>query len=386
MDRLTRAKDILADLIAFPSVSSDSNLDLMAYVATLLEDVGARVDLSPSPCGTKANLFATIGPDVGGGILLSGHSDVVPVTDQDWSSDPFQMVERDGKLFGRGACDMKGFLAAMLAMAPVLAPQVRDRPLHFAITYDEEVGCLGAQHLVKRLHKQGVSPGVAIIGEPTLMRMIEGHKGCHEYTTRFTGLPGHSSQPDKGVNAVEYAARYMNHLLHIKEQLRGMAPAGSKFDPPWPTLNIGEISGGVAHNVIAPTAEVAWEMRPVHPADVEFVLNSLSQFCAQELLPAMQEVFPDATIETEVIGEAAALVPTADNAARELVASLTGQNSASLVSFGTEAGIFQALGTHAVVCGPGSIAQAHKADEFLEVDQLAQCLAMLDGLGARLRD
>ncbi|MBT8154179.1 acetylornithine deacetylase [Epibacterium ulvae] len=384
MDRLHRAKALLADLIAFPSVSADSNLDLIAYVAHVLEEAGARVDISPSPCGTKANLFATIGPDVAGGILLSGHSDVVPVTDQDWTSDPFQMVERDGKLFGRGACDMKGFLAAMLTMAPVLGAQVRDRPLHFAITYDEEVGCLGAQHLVERLQKQGVKPSVAIIGEPTMMRIIEGHKGCHEYTTRFVGLPGHSSQPDKGVNAVEYAARFMNHLLQIKDQLRGMAPADSRFDPPWPTLNIGEISGGVAHNVIAPTATVAWEMRPVHPTDVQFVWESIDRFFTQDLLPAMQAISPDAVIETEVIGEAAALVPTADNAARELVASLTGQNTASLVSFGTEAGIFQALGTHAVVCGPGSIEQAHKADEFLAVDQLADCLEMLDGLGARL--
>ena len=388
MDRLARTTEILGDLIAYPTVSTDSNLGMIAHMAGLLEDAGARVEVMSDPSGAKANLFATLGPERDGGILLSGHSDVVPVTDQDWSQDPFEMVARHGRLYGRGACDMKGFLAATLAMAPHFAARIgagaEARPLHFAFTYDEETGCFGARHLAEVLKARGLTPGVAIIGEPTEMRIIEGHKGCHEYTTRFHGLPGHGSLPDQGVNAVEYAVRYVHHLLGLKDRLRALAPADSPFDPPWTTVNIGALNGGVAHNVIAPTAEVAWEMRPVQPGDAELVHDHLRAYVEGELLPRMRAVYPDATIETEVIGEVAGLVPVRDNEARRIVAELTGANSADVVSFGTEAGIFQALGTDVVVCGPGSIEQAHKADEYVAVDQLAECLTMLERLGDRL--
>jgi acetylornithine deacetylase len=279
---------------------------------------------------------------------------------------------------------MKGFIAACLAMAPGVAAQVRDRPLHFAFTYDEEVGCFGARHLAEVLKARGLTPGIAIIGEPTEMRIIEGHKGCYEYSTRFSGLPGHGSLPDRGVNAVEYAVRYVHHLLGLKDQLRAMAPAGGRFDPPWTTVNVGALTGGVAHNVIAPTAQVDWEMRPVQPGDAEFVKDSLRRYCEQTLLPQMRAVHPEAAIDLEVIGEVAGLIPTDQNEARRIVAELTGANGADLVAFGTEAGIFQALGTDVVVCGPGSIEQAHKADEFIALDQLAQCLGMLERLAERL--
>ena len=384
MDRLARTAEILGELIAFPTVSADSNLDMILFMAGILEDAGARVEIIEAPCATKANLFATLGPERSGGILLSGHSDVVPVTDQDWSSDPFKMDERDGRLYGRGTCDMKGFIAATLAMAPDFAARVTDRPLHFAFTYDEEIGCFGAQHLAQVLEARGLTPAVAIIGEPTEMRIIEGHKGCHEYTTRFTGLPGHGSQPDHGVNAVEIAVRYVHHLLGLKDRLRGMAPTDSRFDPPWTTVNVGALTGGVAHNVIAPTARVDWEMRPVAPRDAAFVKDSLRALCETELLPQMRAVHPEASIELEVIGEVAGLLPTDPNEARRIVAALTGANAADLAAFGTEAGIIQGLGTDVVVCGPGSIEQAHKADEYLALDQLAECLAMLDRLAERL--
>lgn len=384
MDRLLRATELLGDLIAFPTVSTDSNFEMIAYMAGLLENVGAKVEVMHSPCGTKANLFATLGPEKDGGILLSGHSDVVPVTDQDWTTDPFHMDHRDGRLYGRGACDMKGFIAAALAVAPLYAARVQNRPLHFAFTYDEETGCFGAQHLAQMLQGRGLTPGIAIVGEPTEMRIIEGHKGCYEYTTRFTGLPGHGSLPDQGVNAVEYAVRYVNHLLGLKDQLRGRAPEGSPFDPPWTTVNVGALQGGVAHNVIAPTAHVDWEMRPVQPGDADFVKDSLRTFCEHDLLPKMRAVYPEAAIELEVIGEVAGLTPTDNNEARRIVAELTGANGADLVSFGTEAGIFQALGMDVVVCGPGSIEQAHKADEYVSVDQLGQCVAMLERLAEKL--
>ena len=384
MGRLDRTKAILRDLIAFPSVSSDSNLAIIEYAAALLTDCGAQVDLVLSPCGTKANLFATFGPMVDGGILLSGHSDVVPVADQAWHTDPFEMVERDGRLFGRGTCDMKGFIAAVLAMAPDFGARVRDRPLHVALTYDEETGCLGARHLAQVLQEKNLTPGIAIIGEPTEMRIIEGHKGCYEYSTHFHGLEGHGSAPDLGVNAVEFAVRYVNRLLQLKDQLRGMAPVDSPFEPPWTTMNVGGLHGGVAHNVIASKAQVDWEMRPVQISDADFVKAALRDYCQTELLPKMRAVHPDATIELEVIGEVAGLIPTDANQARKIVSELTGANGADLVSFGTEAGIFQALGVDVVVCGPGSIEQAHKADEFLAIDQLSQCLTMLERLAAKL--
>lgn len=384
MDRLQQTIDILGDLIAFPTISADSNFDMILHMAGVLEDAGARCEVLSSPCGTKANLFATMGPDKNGGILLSGHSDVVPVADQAWTRDPFVMDAENGLLYGRGTCDMKGFIAATLAMAPVFAERVGDRPVHFAFTYDEEVGCLGARHLADTLSERGLTPGVAIIGEPTEMRIIDGHKGCNEYTTRFNGLAGHGSLPDNGVNAVEYAVRYVNHLLGLKDALRDRAPAQSPFDPPWTTVNVGALVGGVAHNVIAPSAQVDWEMRPVQPGDAEFVKERLQHYCETELLPKMRAVHPGAYITTDVIGEVVGLMPTDENEARRIVSELTGANSCDVVAFGTEAGLFQAMGTDVVVCGPGSIEQAHKADEFIAVEQLAQCLGMLDRLGARL--
>lgn len=381
---LETTKQILSDLIAFPTVSVDSNLDMISYLAARLKDCGAKVEIFHDETGKKANLFATLGPEVDGGIVLSGHSDVVPVTDQDWTSDPFVMEERDGRLYGRGTCDMKGFIAATVAMAPHFAQRVTDTPVHFAFTYDEETGCIGAGHLVEALKERNINPRLAIIGEPTSMRIIEGHKGCHEYSTRFQGLEGHGSAPDLGVNAVEYAARYVSRLLELKAKLTTMAPETSCFEPPWTTVNVGAIHGGSVHNVIAPKAQVDWEMRPVQASDAAFVKEALKAYCEDELLPAMRKVYPDAQIDTEVVGEVAGLIPEDDNAARKLLMELTGANGADLVPFGTEAGLFQSMGMDVVVCGPGSIEQAHKADEFIALDQLADCLKLLEKLGDTL--
>ncbi|MBW4709157.1 acetylornithine deacetylase [Roseobacter sp. YSTF-M11] len=384
MDKLDRTRELLQQLVAFPTVSADSNLDLIAFAAARLRALNADIDIMASPCGTKANLFATFGPLRDGGILLSGHSDVVPTTDQDWRSDPFVMTEREGRLYGRGTCDMKGFIAAVLAVAPDVAARVKDRPVHIALTYDEETGCLGAQHLARILQEKDLTPDIAVIGEPTEMRVIEGHKGCYEYTTHFRGLEGHGSAPDLGVNAVEFAVRYVSRLLELKDQLRGMAPVDSRFHPPWTTVNVGALRGGIAHNVIASKAQIDWEMRPVTPSDADFVKSALRDYCTAELLPRMRAGHPDAAIELEVIGEVAGLIPTDTNEARRIISELTGANGADLVAFGTEAGIFQALGTDVVVCGPGSIEQAHKADEFVSLDQLSKCLKMLTGLVDKL--
>ncbi|SPF77477.1 acetylornithine deacetylase [Pseudoprimorskyibacter insulae] len=370
----------LADLIAFPSVSRDSNLPILDHIRGILINLGARIEFLPSPCGTKANLFATLGPNRPGGVVLSGHSDVVPVDDQEWSSDPFALWPDDGRLYGRGTCDMKGFIAACLTVAEGLDVHALERPIHICLTHDEEVGCIGARALLPQLARLGYRPSMAIVGEPTEMQVVDGHKGCCEYVTRFHGLAGHGSQPDQGVNAVAYAARYAGRLLDLVEGLKARRPSDSPFDPPWSTINIGLLNGGVGLNVIPSTAELGWEMRPVQQSDLAYVKDQLATFQATELLPAMTAISRDAGIMTEVIGEVRELTPEAVNPARDLAMYLTGANAAQTVPFNTEAGLFQTEGIPSVLCGPGSIAQAHKADEFIAIDQLAKCLTFLDGV------
>ena len=384
MPDIARTRQILADLVAFPTVSADSNLELIAYAGDLLSEAGARLMVSRDETGTKANLFATLGPEGDGGIVLSGHTDVVPVDGQDWTGDPFSLREADGLLYGRGTCDMKGFIACCLAMAPAFAARNLKRPLHFAFTYDEEVGCFGARALMEELKRADVRPSAAIIGEPTMMRIIEGHKGCYEYTTEFRGLEGHGSEPERGVNAVHYAVRYISRLLELGEALKARAPEGSRFRPPWTTLQVGRIEGGAARNVIAGHCAVEWEMRPVRTADAEFVKEGLAAYVDEELKPAMRAVSPDADIVTYVVGEVEGLEPVAKSEARRIVSALTGLSEAEVVAFGTEAGLFQRAGISAVICGPGSIEQAHKPDEYISIGQLSACLDMLGRLGEKL--
>lgn len=369
------AIDHLARLVAYPSISADSNLDLIADLAQCLEAAGARAEVIKSPCGTKANLWASMGPDMPDGLVLSGHTDVVPVADQDWSTDPFTLMRHEDKLFGRGTCDMKGFIAAAVTIAQRVDVH---KPLHFAFTYDEEVGCLGGRTLMPIIEACGVNPAIVIVGEPTGMAVVEGHKGCCEYTTHISGLEGHGSDPAKGVNAAEYAARYVTKLLELRGALMARTPENSRFDPPWTTLNVGRISAGVAHNVIASKAEIDWEMRPVVQDDAAFVKRTLEGYIETEMLPMMRAIYPDADISTDVIGEVAGLTPVDENTARDLLLGLLGANAAGLVPFGTEAGLFQAIGADVVICGPGHIAQAHMADEYLEVAQLSACLDLLE--------
>lgn len=376
--------EILTQLIAFPSVSSESNMPLIDWAAEYLASHGARIDVTHDATGTKGNLFATFGPEGDGGIILSGHSDVVPAEGQDWSSDPFTLRLDDDKYYGRGACDMKGFIACAMALAPRLVTAKLNRPLHIALSYDEETGCLGAPVMLAGLAKQGLYPSICIVGEPTGMRLINGHKGCCECQTRFTGLEGHGSMPDAGVNAAEYAVRYVTELMAIADQLRARAPDGSPFDPPWTTINIGRIAAGVATNVIPNRALVDWEFRPVTDSDYSYVHRRIGDYTANVLLPQMQARHPSARIELETIAEVVGLEPEIDGAAEKLVAALTGANTAGTVPFGTEAGLFRGYGISTVVCGPGEIAQAHKPDEYVTVQQLQQCLAMMDRLFSRI--
>ena len=383
---LDETTSILANLIGYPSVSQDSNLALIDYLKSRLEPLGARIEVTSDDSGGKANIFATIGPaDMDGGIVLSGHTDVVPVEGQDWTGDPFVAALRHGRLYGRGACDMKGFIACAMAYAPLFARAKLKRPLHLAFTYDEEVGCLGAQVMLERLGRTGPRPAICIVGEPTDMAIIEGHKGCCEYTTTFSGTAGHASQPDLGVNAIEYAVRYITHLLDIAEDLKARAPAQSRFDPPWSTIQVGTIAGGAARNVIAEACSVEWELRPVNHADFAFARSRIESYVETQLLPRMRAVHPGADILTSVIGEVVGLEPMGQSEAEALVRALTGnRDPATCASFGTEAGLFQQLGISTVICGPGSIAQAHRADEYVALDQLDACLDMIGKLKEKL--
>ena len=387
MTLLRKTHNILSDLIAFPTISTDSNLEMINYIANYLDGFGITAQIFHDKTNKKANLFATIGAgdnDKQNGIVLSGHSDVVPVDGQNWSYNPFKMIENDGKLYGRGACDMKGFIATVLALCKQFTAKPLVRPLHFAFTHDEETGCLGAQELVKILVSKKIAPKIAIIGEPTEMAMIEGHKGCYEYATEFQGLPGHASRPELGVNAVEYAVDYAAHLKSLRAELVARTPQDGKFTPPFTTLNIGSIHGGIAPNVIAASCKLEWDMRPVQDGDADYVKQEMQHYCQHHLLPEMQKTYKDASIITRILGEVDGLVPALDNKATELVAQLTGANEAGLVAFGTEAGLFQAMGMDVVVCGPGSIEQAHKADEFVSLAQLQASLDMLEKLAGRL--
>ncbi|WP_350333616.1 acetylornithine deacetylase [Coralliovum pocilloporae] len=383
-ERLQETIRLLTDLVAFPTVSSDSNRALIDYAADYLAGHGAKLNIWADDSGKKANLFATLGPDGPGGIVLSGHTDVVPVENQEWSSDPFTLRESDGRLYGRGTCDMKGFIAAALATVPHYASLDLKRPLHIALTYDEEVGCYGGMALIDALQQAGIQPSVAIIGEPTEMRLIEGHKGGCEYTTTFTGTDGHASDPEAGVNAIAYAVRYITRLMELADEVKTRAPSVSRFSPPWTSLQVGTISGGIARNVIPGQCTLDWEMRPIQNSDRDFIKEQIEAYVDGHLRPEMQAVSDRADIITETISEIDGLEPVPDNEAVRILSELTGANHTDVVSFGTEAGLFQRLGLSAVVCGPGSIEQAHKPDEFIAISELEKALSVLEKLSRKL--
>ena len=377
MTTLDKTVSILTDLVSYPSVSSESNLEIINYLANRIKDCGGSVSLMSSEDGSQANLFGTIGPEINGGIVLSGHTDVVPAKELDWNSDPFHLTKKDNLLYGRGTCDMKGFIAATLAAAESLKNRKLNLPVHFSFTYDEEIGCFGARHLSNELKKYKFKPSMVIVGEPTEMEIIEAHKGDCEYTTCFYGIEGHAAKPEKGVSAIQYGSRFTNKLFELGNDLKKRAPPDSPFEPPWTTIQAGRIEGGVAHNVIAGKCTIDWEIRPINKHDMDFVKNQLSRYCEDDLLPEMRSTFPKAKIETDIVGEIPGLIPKKENEARVILQELLKSNSTGVISFGTEAGIFQEMEMDVVVCGPGSIDQAHKANEFISLPQLEKCLLNL---------
>ena len=373
---------ILTDLIGFKTISGEDNTALIDYCDNILKKLGATSFRTYDDEKKRVNLFATLKAKNSNNkkpIILSGHTDVVPVS-KGWSSDPFTATIKNDKLYGRGSCDMKGFIACALAYAPIYSKSKLDRDIHFSFTFDEETACQGAPILIEELKKRKIKDGICIIGEPTNMKIIDAHKGCYEYTTYFKGLAGHSSAPHKGVSAVEFASRYVNKLIELRDKLKDRAPKDSIFDPPHSTLSIGGIFGGIAHNVIADKCHVNWETRPVIKEDAVFLNQELDRYSNEILLPEMKKVFPNSSIEKEIIGEIVGFDRVDKSEACELISRLTGDNSRQVVSFGTEAGLFQEIGISTVVCGPGSIEQAHKVDEFIELDELKKCLSFLNGI------
>jgi len=367
--------EMIAKLVAFPTVSDQSNLDLIDWVEGWLTAHGARCRRTWDTERRKANLFATIGPDTAGGIVLSGHSDVVPVAGQDWHSDPFRVVQRDGKLYGRGTADMKSFLAIALALVPEFAARPLRRPIHLALSYDEEVGCFGVGGLLDDVVANLPRPALAVVGEPTSMRLVTGHKSIAAFRTRVTGRPAHSSQPHRGAGAILAAGRLIEFLWRIAEEKR--ASPDPRFDPPWTTVQVGVIEGGTAINILPADCSFLWENRALPGEDPDEIRRRLEAFAREEVLPALREFAPEAEIVTEPLASVPPLSPETEGAAETLVRRLTGANESRMVSFATEGGLFQQAGISTVICGPGSIDQAHQPNEFIALEQVEAGTAFL---------
>ena len=378
---------ILSDLIKFKTVSGASNLELIKYCEKKLNAVGATSSKTFNESNSQANLFSTInGKDNlnGKGIILSGHTDVVPAITSEWTSDPYIAREKDNKVYGRGTCDMKGFIACTLAVAPLFASKKLKAPIHFSYTFDEETGCLGAPFVLADLKKRNINFSACIIGEPTSMKAITAHKGYNEYITHFTGLSGHASNPESGVSAIEYAIRYSNKLIELRDELKKRNSKKTSFSPSYSTLQIGKISGGIGANVIPDQCSLEWEVRPINKDDGDFVSKNIDSFAKDILLPEMKKNNPKGNIKKEIIGEVVGFNKEEKSEAANLVCNLTGDNAKETMSFGTEAGLFQNSGISTVICGPGSIEQAHTVDEYITFDQLKKCLKMLISLQEKM--
>ena len=373
MTQNTTPIEILEHLIAFDTVSSKSNLELIAFVEAYLAEYGIASRRTVSPNGEKANLFATIGPEAPGGIVLSGHSDVVPVEGQPWTSDPFAMTRRDSRLYGRGTSDMKGFIAVCLALVPEMTESPLRKPLHFAFSFDEEVGCTGVGHLIEDVTENLPLPAAVIIGEPSDMKLVNAHKGGYGFRTTVTGKEAHSSQLHRAGHAVYAAIDLVQFLRKIAEEKQRDAPPDSPFDPPYSTLHVGVFNGGTALNIVPRQCVFEWEMRPLPDDNAEAVLGRFNHYAETEVLPRLRETAPEASIVTEVEAAVPPLKPEADSPAEALVRLLTGANRSHVVSYCTEGGLFQRAGMPTVICGPGSIDQAHKPDEFIEIAQIEAC-------------
>ncbi len=377
-DAATRAVSILSDLVAFNTVSSYSNLDLMHYVMALLAERGITAELLLDDSGRKANLFARIGPDRPDGVVLSGHTDVVPVIDQPWTSDPFVLTRRGSRLYGRGSADMKSFIACCLAALDFNEIKALKRPVHLAFSYDEEVGCLGAPPLIDHIRSTIALPAVVIVGEPSLMRIMGSHKSVNIYKVKVTGVPAHSSSAHLGLSANALAIRLMSLLLRIADGLMAEDMCNADFQPPFSTLTIGVMQGGTAANILAAEASFLFDLRSLPEHDAEEVLRP---FHAE--IERIRRDYPAATVSFEKLASVPPLAHIPGSEAEAFV-RLVGGDNADLTagSFGAEAGQFQQAGFSTVICGPGSIDQAHQTDEYIEIGEIEKGMLFMNNLFA----
>ncbi|MDP9108697.1 MAG: acetylornithine deacetylase [Pseudomonadota bacterium] len=370
---------MITRLIAFPTVSRDSNLGLIEWTRDYLARLGVTSRLTYDASGKKANLFATLGEGSRPGLVLSGHTDVVPVDGQDWHTDPFVATVADGKIFARGSADMKSFLAAALTLAPTYLAAQRDAPLHLALSYDEEVGCIGVRSLIRDLQEIGLKTAGCIVGEPTMMQPIIAHKGTHRFRCCITGREAHSSYTTHGVNAIEYAARIIVYIRQMADRLAALEARDYAFTVPFTTLQTGTIKGGLASNIVPKDCEFQFEARTMPGASADRLYQEIQDY-AHSLLPEMQRIEPNAQISFEMLASAPGLSMQESDAIVKLAGALARNRGTGAVSYGTEAGLFQQAGIPTVICGPGDIEQAHRPNEFVTLEQVAHCEAFMHRL------
>ena len=372
--------ELISKLVSFATVSRDSNLELIEFVRAYLDEHGIESRLVPSDDGAKANLYATIGPMAEGGVVVSGHTDVVPVDGQPWDTDPFTLVQKDGRLYGRGTADMKSFYAVALALLPKMLERTLQRPIHLALSYDEEVGCLGAPRMIERIASELPRSRAVLVGEPTSMCVVNAHKSLTGLETVVTGHEAHSSQSHRGVSAVMTAARLISFLEDMARENAGGTPSGMPFEPPFSTIHVGTVQGGTATNIISRECRFSWDVRCIPEDDPQTFLHRFAEFCGDQILPNMRAIAPEADIVTHIWASAPALQPEPDGEAEMLAKQLTGYNSTDVVAYLAEAGQFQQAGFSTVLCGPGSIDQAHQPNEYIETSQVDECVGFFHRL------
>lgn len=369
--------EMIAKFTSFDTTSRDSNLPLMHFVRDYLESLGAHVELIHDETGDKANLLARIGPDVAGGIILSGHSDTVPVDGQDWDTDPFVLTEKEGNLYGRGTVDMKGFLAICTALAPEFAKADLKEPVYFAMSYDEEVGCIGVESLIERVLELPHLPRICIVGEPSTMDVLIGHMGGYVYETVVTGRDAHSSQTEFGVSAIAAAGELIVFLNRLEEEMRERGDTTGHFPGQYTTMNIGVINGGVASNIVPAECKFEWGYRHIPGSSKREIIRRFNEYAEEVVLPPMRKKADEANIETRSVIRFDGLAPEPGTEAEKMALKCRGHETSRTDFFGTEAGLFQAAGIPTVVCGPGHISQAHRPNEHTTVEQVNLCVDFL---------
>lgn len=375
------AAELLSRLVHFDTTSHKSNLALIAFVEDYLAQHGVESHLVPSADAAKASLYASIGPAGVPGVALSGHTDVVPVEGQTWSSDPFVLTERDHRFYGRGAADMKGFLACVLAAVPDFLKRKLAVPISIVFSYDEEVGCIGVRPLIAEIGRRFVTPRMVIVGEPTSMSVVDAHKGPVRWHVEIKGRAAHSSMAPLGVNAISIAGKLLQELARIERELK-TSPRAERFDPPYATLQVTRIDGGTATNIVPVYCRFDFDVRALPGVDVDAIDRRIRAYADRECVPEMRRVAPESGIDISVANQVPPFAAGTNSEAVALALRLAGHNETHAVSYATEAGLFQEAGSPSVVIGPGDIAQAHAADEFIARDQLDKCMAFLDRLGA----